>query len=118
MKITKTEGFEDDRGPIMWFGQETIDFKFKYVATGTIEPGCTRGGHYHKKIDEKILCVYGSLEFTLDDETSILYSGDMVDVPPGTVHTVKNIGYDTAFFVEIKDREITNEDKDTYRKEE
>jgi len=115
--IKKMEGFEDDRGPIMWFGQKTLDFNFKYVATGTIEPGCTRGGHYHKIIDEKILCVFGTLEFTLDGETSIIKSGDMVDVPPETEHTVKNVGDTTAFFVEIKDREITNEDKDTYRRE-
>lgn len=102
----------------MWFGQKILHFDFEYVATGTIEPECTRGGHYHKRITEKILCVHGTLLCTLDDEITTLHSGDMIQINANIVHTIKNIGDTTAFFVEIKDQEITNEDKDTYWRDE
>jgi len=111
------ERFEDERGLLCWFGQKSLGFNFKHTTVGTIEPDCKRGGHYHKLIKEKLLCVHGKLLFILDDEEAILYPGDMVDVPKKKVHTLINIGSETAFFVEIKNKELPKEDNDIHVKE-
>ena len=114
MDKQEIEGFKDNRGLIWWFGQTDIGFNFEYITSGTIEPDCKRGGHYHKEISEKIFCVKGKLLVILDEEEIFINGGDLVDIPAGKMHTVVNIGNETAFFLEIKAKEITNENKDTH----
>ena len=116
-KIT-LKGHTDDRGDLFWFGKEELGLDFKYVTTGTIHPGCVRGGHYHTKIEERIVCVYGALLVELDDKPTWLFPGDVITVPINTVHKVINAGETTAVFVELKSERIDKGDMDTYRRDE
>ena len=112
----KTEGHKDDRGVLYWLDKHTMDFA--HITVGTIYPGCTRGGHYHKVVSEKILCVHGSLLLTLDDKEFLLESGDIIDIPTGKVHTLYNASSRIAFFIELKDGTFDSNTPDIYTREE
>lgn len=114
--MVKASGFRDSRGVIYWTSPKLMDFDYKYLTIGTIKPKGVRGGHYHKKIVEKFLCVEGSILAVLDKDTIEMESGDIVDIPAGCNHLFLNIGNTEAFFVEYKDREFNEDDKDTYSK--
>ncbi len=65
-----------------------------------INPGITKGNHYHHTKNEKFLVVSGTCETCLrkiDSKDIISYktSGDsltVVDIPPGYTHSITNIG--------------------------
>ena len=97
----KTEGHEDERGVLYWLDKHTMDFE--HVTVGTINPGFKRGGHYHKKMSEKILCVSGTLILKLDETEITMNSGDIEDIPKNCVHTLYNNSTEPGFFIELKD---------------
>ena len=114
MNIKTLEGFKDHRGQLFWFGKEEVDFDFKYITTGTILPKYIRGGHYHKRVTEKILCVTGRLLLTLNDNSEILNPGDVATIPVNTIHVLENIGNKTATFIELKSERMDENDMDTF----
>ncbi len=66
----------------------------------TVEPGATRGGHYHHSKVEKFLVVHGRARFRfrhiLDGETfELMTSAEppvVVETIPGWAHDITNIG--------------------------
>lgn len=70
-----------------------------------IEPGITKGNHYHHTKNEKFLVIKGTCDIKfrrIDDNKVITYrvSGDklrVVDIPPGYTHNIKNIGEEKAY---------------------
>lgn len=114
----KLEHFSDDRGTIVFASPRLLDFDYKYLTMGTMKPNTVRGGHYHKRIFEKLMCLSGKIVFKLDDEEIVLESGDIVDIPVGMVHTLFNNGDVEASFVEFKSEEFNLDDKDTYTRDE
>jgi quercetin dioxygenase-like cupin family protein len=61
--------------------QVRVDFDPGYVAPRHTHPG-----------EEIIYIIEGTLEYRLDDKPSTVKAGDVLFVPAGTVHSVKNIG--------------------------
>ena len=112
--MEKCGGFEDNRGVIFWTSTELLDFDYKYLTIGTIKPKGVRGGHYHKKTCEKLLCVKGPLLAVIDKETTTMENGDIIDIPTSSTHLFINIGDEEAFFIEFKDRIFAENDKDTF----
>jgi len=102
--------FEDNRGYLIWASQKILDFEYKYLTIGTINPGCKRGGHFHKVINEKILCIYGTIKLQLDNDIMELKAGEIAHIPANSVHTVFNTGTVVASFIEFKSEEFGKED--------
>ncbi|HIG98331.1 TPA: cupin domain-containing protein [Candidatus Woesearchaeota archaeon] len=107
--------FRDSRGILLWASPKLLGFDFKYLTTGSIEPECLRGGHYHKKTLEQFMCVAGRITAYLDNETATLEPGDIVNIPANAVHTFVNEGSEAAYFIEFKNVEFDKNDPDTYK---
>lgn len=114
MKQNKVESFFDNRGHLMFASPKTLDFDYKYLTMGTVNQGCKRGGHYHKRIEEKLLLLSGKLIFDLDGEVIKMEAGDIIDIPVGATHTILNVEKETATFIEFKDEEFNPDDKDIF----
>ena len=112
--MEKVDGFKDERGTIFWASPKILDFDYKYLTLGTINPGTLRGGHYHKTTEEKLLCVTGKLLVILNKEVTVMNDGDIIDIHPNVMHSVINVGETVSTFIEFKSREYTKEDPDTY----
>lgn len=121
----------DERGILLWASPTLLKFDYKYLTIGSIEPGCKRGGHYHKETLEQFLCISGKITYFRDNagsdrqmfplrkhnEKITLEAGDIVDVPLGTVHTFVNEGEEPAHFIEFKSVEVRDGKEDVYRKD-
>lgn len=95
---------------------------FGQVSISVSKPGVTRGGHWHQSKTEKFCVVQGHacirmrsiLQQTVQE---YIVSGarlEMVDIPPGYVHDIKNIG-DMEMILLIWSHEIFDPDvPDTY----
>ena len=116
IKTKFCEGHGDNRGLILWTSPKLMNFDYKYLTIGTIKPKCIRGGHYHKRTEEKLLCLSGTMDITIGDESTTLTEGEIVDIPIEKKHTVINIGKELATFVEFKSKEFDEDDKDTFEK--
>jgi quercetin dioxygenase-like cupin family protein len=110
------KSFEDDRGLLIWANTDIVGFDYKYLTIGTMKKDTIRGNHYHKRIYEKLLCIAGNLRFKLDDEYTLLYPGDVVEIPIGSVHTVYNDSDELAVFIEFKSEDFNENDKDIWVK--
>lgn len=114
---TEVQSFTDNRGIIMFTSADLLQFDYNYITLGTVNPGHTRGGHYHKKLHKKILCVSGLLSYSLrkidekDARAGLLNPGEIVDVPPEYVVRVYNEEEDVATFVEFKSEEHDENDR-------
>jgi quercetin dioxygenase-like cupin family protein len=107
--------FKDERGILLWASQRLLDFDYKYLTIGSIEPGFKRGNHYHKKTHEKFMCIGGKIKYDADGNTTILDEGDIVDIPVNTTHTFENREKKTAYFIEFKGVEFNQKDTDTFK---
>ena len=108
---------KDDRGILLWASPTLLKFDYKYLTIGSIEPGCKRGGHYHKNTFEQFLCISGRITYFRDNEKIVLEPGSIVDIPLGTVHTFINEGKEPAHFIEFKSVEVKSGEEDVYRKD-
>lgn len=52
--------------------------------------------HYHKEHAETFYVVSGHVEWTVGGETHLMGPGDLVFIPPNTVHSVKVVGDETV----------------------
>ncbi len=109
--------FRDDRGVLLWASPSLLNFDYKYLTIGSIRPGCTRGGHFHKRTFEQFMCIGGEITYFRDGEKSVLGPGDIIDIPLDTVHTFVNNGAETAYFVEFKSVEFDEDDPDTFHRD-
>lgn len=68
---------------------DTDRFAFDfYVAPG----GGVKDNHRHAKQSESLRCMSGTLDITVDGDPRRLVAGDEVVLPPGTLHTLVNLG--------------------------
>ncbi|MBE6447250.1 MAG: cupin domain-containing protein [Alphaproteobacteria bacterium] len=63
----------------------------------------------HKYRSEKWMIVSGDAEVTVNDDKSVLHSGDVVEIPVESIHRLKNIGDDVLVVKEIQLGEILDE---------
>jgi UDP-2-acetamido-2,6-beta-L-arabino-hexul-4-ose reductase len=114
--------YEDDRGTFVEMLKTKDSGQFSFF---TIQPGHTRGSHYHHSKTEKFLILKGvaKLKFKhlISDDTYeiTLKEGNttIVDTIPGWVHNITNIG-DSEAYVMLWANEIFDRNKpDTIAKE-
>jgi len=114
IKKKQLGNFKDARGILLWASPTLLNFDYKYLTMGSIEPGCYRGSHYHKKTLEQFMCIEGTLICYMDEETTTLAPGDVVEIPVNSVHTFTNESEKTAYFIEFKNSEFDKNDPDIY----
>ena len=114
IKKRQLGSFKDDRGILHWASPKLLNFDYKYLTIGSIEPGCKRGNHYHKKTIEQFMCINGKVTCVMDNERAVLEPGDLVYIPLLAIHTFVNEGKETAYFLEFKDREFDKQDPDIF----
>ena len=101
------------------------DVEFGQLSILKVNPGCTRGGHYHLRKAEWFCCVYGRGELELIDietgkkQTHILdgsKSREFIKVLPGFSHTVINRdSYVDLEVLIIISEKYNSEDPDTFK---
>ena len=94
--------------------------EYGQFSVNIIKQGITKGNHYHNTKNEKYLVVSGKvlIQFKkIDDEKIISYEVsdeklEIVDIPPGYAHNIKNIGNtDAVVFMwanEVFDKDNTD----------
>ena len=70
-------------------GRETIQVRVD------LDPGYTAPAHTHPG-EEIIYVLEGTLEYRIDGKPVVAKAGDVLLVPAGVVHSVKNIGSDNG----------------------
>jgi UDP-2-acetamido-2,6-beta-L-arabino-hexul-4-ose reductase len=94
---TKLNSHNDNRGS---FTEILKQGSFGQISVNVAKPGVEKGHHYHHHKHEKFLVVSGKaliqLKNLFTDEIIAIYASDeileIVDIPPGYFHTIKNIG--------------------------
>ncbi len=87
-----------------------------------INPGITKGNHYHHSKNEKFLVVKGKclVQFRKIDESKIISyeengsSMRVVDIPPGYTHSIQNIGKEQAIVFMWANEPFDENNPDTY----
>jgi mannose-6-phosphate isomerase-like protein (cupin superfamily) len=57
--------------------------------------------HYHEDMQEVFIIVQGIVSITVGLETEVLTAGDVVTIPVGSAHTMKNTGKEDAQYVVV-----------------
>jgi len=96
--------------PSSFFPKRKKNLEIKQVVVASINPGHTRGNHYHLKRLEWSLVINGNAEYYLEDlktkkRTKIKVSSKrpkVITIFPGTAHAVKNTSQKIIYIVEAK----------------
>ena len=80
-----------------------------YTTTGEydfamgVTPAKTQGPppHLHNNFSETFLITEGEMEFMINGEVKIVKAGELVDLPPKTVHTFSNNGDKTCKWINV-----------------
>jgi len=117
------KGFPDERGilfEMLRFKDQSIPGKGQiYICS--IEPGKTRGNHYHLEKQEWFTCVYGEVEMFLrfkDIKKRIRISAlnpKVVYMSPGTYHKIINKGKSLAIVVSYSSTQHDPKNSDTFK---
>lgn len=115
-------GRSDDRGTLVELLKGT---HFGQIFVSTTRPGVTRGNHFHHTKVEKFFVVAGNATICLRDlstggTTEIEASGapvTVVDIPPGSVHNIKNTGATDLIVLFWASEPFDQESPDTYFEE-
>ena len=104
------------------------DLEFGQLSILEIAPGCSRGGHYHRRKHEWFCCIKGICELVAASqlhEVTFTLQGDQrefIRVPAGMSHTLSNVGqvdFDTTCLVlVIASEPYDPDDPDTFTLEE
>ena len=62
------------------------------LAEATLEPGQVTTRHYHRQSEEVYFILEGEGDLELDGERCLVAAGDAIPIPPGTWHTLTNVG--------------------------
>ena len=109
-----------DAGYIVNLNKNTIGFEIKHAYLGTILPGNSRGGHFHKKHIELFVCIKGEIN-VLTETTHILCSemikeSEMILVEANKLHTLRNMTHETVHFIGFTNKIHDPNNKDTYER--
>jgi quercetin dioxygenase-like cupin family protein len=63
---------------------------------GLLAPGGEAPAHIHHREDETFYVLEGILELRVGEVTQVVRPGDYIQVPMGTVHSLRNVGEQTA----------------------
>ncbi|MFC4991572.1 cupin domain-containing protein [Rubritalea tangerina] len=68
---------------------------------GTLQPGMGHDFHFHQNREEFLYILSGSIEQWIGHEKRLCKPGDVIYVPPATVHASFNVGQETAQLLAI-----------------
>lgn len=114
---------KDERGELIQNDHPQLVGKMKHFLISTTHKGYIRGNHYHKRKREWFCVFKGKGEMYLKDKktgetaTAIL-SGEkpeFIEIEPGLIHALKNIGNEDMLFFEIVDEPYDPSNNDTYK---
>lgn len=112
MKIKK---HEDERG---WLIEAfKAELKDGQVYAFTINPGKTRGRHYHKIKEEWFCVLKGEGTIKVGDKEHRVGAQSKLHVPPGAYHEITNTGKETMIVIAFINRKYDPENPDTYMPE-
>jgi mannose-6-phosphate isomerase-like protein (cupin superfamily) len=83
-------------GQCIFFRERTAT---RVAAELFVRPGGFVPPHVHKSQWERFEGVAGTLRFRLGSRSRLLGAGDVLVVPPGTPHGLRNVGRDVAHFL-------------------
>ena len=112
--------FKDKRGIIVDILE---DKNIRHIGLIISSPGSIRGNHYHKKatqwtyvIDGKIKLHAKSLKNKNSEiESFIMYSGDIIELPPLTIHAVEALEKSILLILTNQPRKNNSYEYDTFR---
>ena len=64
-------------------------------------PGKSFRKHYHEDLEEVFLMIDGTAELVCGDEAVVLERGDCVCIPPGIVHSMKNLSENDVLYIVV-----------------
>lgn len=110
---------EDNRG---WLAEFIKSKQFGQIFISRTKPGVTRGNHWHHTKVEKFLVIGGEAVIRLrkiGTEQIIEYrvsggSPEVVDIPPGYIHSITNMGNSDVISIFWADEVFDPEAADTY----
>lgn len=62
------------------------------MAEAVLPPGKGSLPHYHPEVEEAYYLLWGEAEMEVDGQVETVEAGDVVVIPPGTVHHIRNLG--------------------------
>lgn len=80
------------------------------LAHASVKPGCSSLKH-KLKTDEVYYILSGQGKISVDNETADVEAGDAVDIPPGSVQSIRNTGETDLIFLCIVDPAWQTEDE-------
>lgn len=69
------------------------------LAEARLPPGGATTPHHHPLAEEIYYLLEGAGEMTIDGEMRRVEAGDAIAIPPGAIHTIKNVGAGTLKFL-------------------
>ncbi len=81
------------------------------LAHAVLAPGQASVAH-RLQTDEVYYIIKGRGEMHIDDESAVLQSGDTVEIPPGAVQSIRNLGETDLVFLCIVDPAWRTEDEE------
>ena len=73
--------------------------RMQSLAEARLPPGGSTAPHYHPQTEEIYYLLEGLGRMQIGDEARDVVPGDAIAIPPGAVHTIKNIGTTTLKFL-------------------
>jgi mannose-6-phosphate isomerase-like protein (cupin superfamily) len=73
--------------------------RMQSLAEARLPPGGSTAPHYHPQTEEIYYLLEGVGRMQIGDEARDVVPGDAIAIPPGVVHTIKNIGTTTLKFL-------------------
>jgi UDP-2-acetamido-2,6-beta-L-arabino-hexul-4-ose reductase len=109
----------DNRGSFIEFFKTQT---YGQLSVNVIKPGAVKGNHYHMSKNEKYLVVTGSCDIAerplFEDKITTYHCGEksltVVDIAPGYVHSIKNVGSQDAVVLMWASEVYDKNNDDTY----
>ena len=90
--------------------EHLLDEEYCKVKRIIVLPKCRLSYQFHHKRSEAWVIVQGWANVTLDGEDKLFAAGDIVDIPVGVKHRVRNAGKEDLIFIETQTGTYFGED--------
>jgi mannose-6-phosphate isomerase-like protein (cupin superfamily) len=105
-KIMIPASHEDFKSPgvlkkVLLQREKFIDGRVQMINWAFLAAGKSFRAHYHEDMQEVFILVKGQAQIIVDKESSVLYAGDSVVIPVGSVHSMSNTGENDVEYIVI-----------------
>ncbi len=91
--------------------KQTLLGKNASINLTQMKPGAHFRSHYHSISDEIDFIIQGQADMTIDGEVRKVKSGDLIYIPPGTVHGFDAIGDEDLLVLVVFAPPLSEEDR-------